>query len=341
MKKLFLVLLFCVSLFAVERATFPNDDMNVVIVGVFLDDSSYENNKNYIKFGNAILKLERDFKYNKDLLDNVQNVSFKFKNSKELAIFSVAQDNEYYKNKLVNALSDELKPNTLRIGIKFIPNKKYLKLQLYRVYNEDIKKIPLVEFLTMTFPKNVNYENVVRYLILSNFQDFNTKIRKKVAPVTIEPSEEGKYILNYYKNNSNKQKYFTNDVKSRNLELLNKLNLVKIDYSSSLWNHYAEVTLNNAKKYCSIYTMKLPDLSLINTLGIQSFSERGIYELDNPTLKIFIPKTSNTNYFFCSGRSVKLEYTQDINQTTLPKDKWPKIFAPKEIDLTKIKYEED
>ena len=340
MKKLILVFIFTISLFAVEKATFPNDDMNVIISGVFLDDSSYESNQDYIKFGNAILKTIRDFKYNKDSIDGVKKLSFKLKNSKELSIFSIAEDNEYYKDKLVNALSDELKPNTLKIGIKYIPDDKYLKLQFYRVYNENIDKIPLVEFFTIKFNKNVNYENVVKYLILSDFQDFNTKIRKIVPPVTILP-KEGQYILNYYINNSDKQKYFNQDVKSRNLELLNKLGLAKIDYSSSFFSHKAEVTFANAKKYCSIYNMKLPDLSLINQLGIQSFSKTGIYELDNPILKIFTPTSDDKSYFFCSGRSVKLTSTQKIDKTTLPEDKWPKIFAPKEIDLMNVKYEED
>jgi hypothetical protein len=340
MKTIFLILIASLALFGVEKAEFPNNNMNVVISGVFLDNSSDENNKEYKKFGNILVKTIKALNKSDDsLTDDIQKVSFKFKNTKELSLFQVAQEYELYKTKLVSALADELKPNTLKIGIKFIPSETNLKLDVYRVYNENMKTIPLVEFLSMSFPKNVDYSSVIKYLILSNFQEFQTKKREAVAPVILSKNE--KYTLKFYSNDFSQQKYFSQNVKNRNINLLNELKIFNMDKSFSIIGDDVQVSLADAKKYCSLYNMKIPDLSLVNELKSDSFSEGGLYKLDNEVLKIYIPNSTDKNYFLCAGTSVKQISTIPVTQLKLEEDKWPKIFSKKEVDLTTIKYETD
>jgi hypothetical protein len=337
MKKLIVLLTLTLSLFAVDKATFPNDDMNIVISGVFLDDSSYINNRNYQKLGDSLIRTINNLNKSNDFNSYVKKAVFKPKNSKELSIFQVAEQYQFDKQKLISALSDQLKPNTLKIGIKFIPDDNNLRLDVYRIYNEDKNKLPLIEFLSMSFPKNSNYSSVVKYLIFSDFQDFSTKKRDNVAPTLIK--KDGKFIIKFYSNDLTPQKYFIENVKKRNIKLLNKLKITNIDLGFSFSDN-AEVYLADAKKYCALYNMKLPDLSLISDLGKDSFSEDGLYKLDDEKLKIYVPATDGKNSFLCVGRSVKEKSEANIEKLTLPKDKWPKIFSDeKEVNLTNIKYE--
>ena len=338
MKKIVLIILASLSLFGVDKAEFPNNNMNVIITGVFLDNSSDETNEKYQKFGNTLIKTINSINKNKDdLTANIKQIHFKLKNSTELSIFQVAQEYQFDKTKLINALTVNLKPNTLKIGIKFIPDDTNLRLDVYRIYNESIDTLPLVEYLSFKFPKNSNYSDVIKYIILSDFQDFETTKREIVSPTIIANNE--KYKLNFYSNNTKMQKYFSQNVKKRNIDLLNKLNITDIKRESTWFGDDAKVSLNDAQKYCALYNMKIPDLSLVNSLNSDSFSEGGVYQLDNKALKIYTPNKMDTDTFFCAGTNVKQIDTYNIDKTKLDEDDWPKIFSKKEVDLTTIKYE--
>ena len=361
MKKIVLVfIIFIVHLFALDKANFPNKDMNVKIYGLFINNSSDKKNieyKNFLRQLNLNCYYMNRFNgHNKTSDNSVQYIESMSNIKKVYGNFNNKNSNKFLdtfhtvatlntKEKLLSSISDsELKKNTLSIGIEFIPDEKNLKLNVFRFYHQDSKHENLAEYLSMSFPKSIKkknkrfYEKIIDYIILSHFQNFNTKKRDIVIPVTLLGNKMYKYKINFYSNSVKNQKYFSEETKEYNINFLNKLKLTHMEVDDDGDN--ALLSKQDASTYCSFYSMKLPDLSFISQVNLKSFSEDGLYTLKNPLLKIYQPENKDTYTFFCTDTSVKQSSFDTIKQSVLDSKEQPKIFTTDQyIDLTTIKYE--